>query len=196
MEKPSNHPRKVKFPCMLCKGDQLLRYCFSIPKVLEVWSIGSDQPSSSTSGDHASDKPSTSDSKLHGKKGKVKFTCKLCEGNHPINLITYMDEDSKVLENLTASQPRLPTSYHKLSSNPPLVDEVIDQNSSHVNPTLSECESHEFIPNQSQVKKTVDSISPLVNHTFPIESEYDTTQVLFISSNSNELGGNPPVPSR
>jgi len=68
-----------------------------------VWSTGSDHPSLSTSRDHASDKPSTSDSKLHGKKGKVKFTCKLCEGNHPINLITYMEEDSKVLEDLIAS---------------------------------------------------------------------------------------------
>ena len=39
-------------------------------------------------------------------------------------------------------------------------------------------------------------ISPLVNHTFPKESEYDTTQVLFVSSDSNELEGNPSIPSR
>ena len=39
-------------------------------------------------------------------------------------------------------------------------------------------------------------ISPSVNNTFPVESEYDTTQVLFVSLDSNELGGNPPVPSR
>ena len=39
-------------------------------------------------------------------------------------------------------------------------------------------------------------ISPSVNHTFLLESEYDTTQVLFVSLDSNELGGNPLVPSR
>jgi len=39
-------------------------------------------------------------------------------------------------------------------------------------------------------------ISPSANCTFLEESEYDTTQVLFVSSDSNELGGNPPVPSR
>ena len=33
--KSSNLPRKVKFPCMLCKGDHLLRDCSGIPKVLE-----------------------------------------------------------------------------------------------------------------------------------------------------------------
>lgn len=71
---------------MLCKGDHLLRDCFGIPKVLEVWSTSSHQPLSSTSGNHASDKSSTNDSKVHGKKCKVKFPCKLHEGNHPIHL--------------------------------------------------------------------------------------------------------------
>jgi len=96
MDKSSNHPRKVKFPCMLCKGNLLLRDCTYIPKVLEVWSIGSHRPLSSTYGNHAGDKSSTSDSKVHWKKGKVKFPCKLCEGNHPNHLFPYMDEDSKV----------------------------------------------------------------------------------------------------
>ena len=95
MGKPSNQPCKVKFPCMLCKGDDLLRDCPNIPKVLEVWSTGSHQPLPPTSRDNAGDKPSTSDSKVHGKKGKVKFPCKLCEGNHLIHLHPYMDEASK-----------------------------------------------------------------------------------------------------
>ena len=43
---------------------------------------------------------------------------------------------------------------------------------------------------------TINPISPLANRTFPEESEYDTTQVLFVSLDSNDLGGNPPVPSR
>ena len=78
---------------------------------------------------------------------------------------------------------------------PSLVDKVTDPNQPSVEPTLSECESHKSIPDPSQVEEIVDPISPLVNHTFPIESEYDSTQVLFISSASNELGGNPLVPS-
>ena len=57
-------------------------------------------------------------------------------------------------------------------------------------------ESYEPIPNPNQqVEVTVDSISPSAICTFPEESEYDTTQVIFVSLDSNELGGNPPVPS-
>lgn len=86
---------------MLCKGNHLLRDYPGILKVLEVWSTSSHQPSSSASRDHAGDTPSTSDSKVHGKKGKIKFPCRLCEGNHHIHLFPYMDEASKVLETLT-----------------------------------------------------------------------------------------------
>jgi len=72
---------------------------------------------------------------------------------------------------------------------------LTDKNQPLVKPTLSESESYESIldPNQ-QVKVTVDLISPSVNHTFPKESEYDTAQVIFVSLDSNELGGNPPAP--
>lgn len=59
-----------------------------------MWSTCSHQPFSLASGDHARDKPSPSDSKVHGKKGKVKFSCRLCEANHPIHLCPYMDEAS------------------------------------------------------------------------------------------------------
>ena len=111
---------------MLCKGDHLLQNCPGIPKVLEVWSTGSHRPLSSTSGAHVGDKPSTS--KSHGKKGKVKFPYKLCEGNHPIHLFPLLDEASKELENLIASQPRLPTRYRKFFPDPSLVYHVIDQN--------------------------------------------------------------------
>lgn len=34
MDKSSNQPCKVKFPCMLCKGDHILIDCPGIPKVL------------------------------------------------------------------------------------------------------------------------------------------------------------------
>jgi hypothetical protein len=66
---------------------------------------------------------------------------------------------------------------------------VIDQNSSLVNPTLSESESHESILDQPLVEKMVDLTPPSVNRTFPIESEPHTAQVLLVSSVSNELGG-------
>lgn len=126
--------------------------------------------------------------------GKVNFSCKLCDGNHLIHLCPYMDEASKFLGNLTVSQPQSPTSYHKLSPNTPLVDEVIDQNPPLVNPTLSDSESHKFITNQPLVERMVDSIPPSVDCTFPIESESHTTQVLLVSSGSNELGENPSIP--
>ena len=67
VEKYFDQPHKLKFPCKICKGDHLLWEFHGIPKILEVWSIGSHQPLSSTSRDHAGDKPSTSDNKDHGK---------------------------------------------------------------------------------------------------------------------------------
>jgi len=123
---------------MLCKGNHLLRNCLDIPKVFELWSIGSHQPFSLALGDDAgSYKPSTS--KAHGKNGKVKF---------PL-----MDEGSKELENLTSSQPCLSVGYQKLSPNPSLVDQVVGQKPSLVNPTLYESESHEVVLDQPLVEK-------------------------------------------
>ena len=58
---------------------------------------------SSTSVDDAGDTPSTSGSKVHGNKGKVKFPYRLYEGNHPIHLCPYLDEAQKVLDNHPAS---------------------------------------------------------------------------------------------
>jgi len=103
MEKSSNQPCKVKFACMLCRGDHLLRDCPNIPKVLEVWSTGSHCPLSSSSRDHDGEKSSTSDSKVHGQKDKLKFPSKLREGIIIFTFFPYIEEASKVLENLTYS---------------------------------------------------------------------------------------------
>ena len=84
--------------------------------------------------------------------------------------------------------------YRKLSSDPSLVDPVIDQNSSVVNPTLSKSESRESFLDQTLVEKLVDLTPPSVNYTFLVESEPHTAQVLLVSSVSNELEGNPPNP--
>jgi len=64
-----------------------------------------------------------------------------------------MDEASNMLDILITSQPRLPNGYQNISLDPPLVDQVIYQNSSMVNTTLSESESHESVSNQPLVEK-------------------------------------------
>ena len=106
-----------------------------------------------------------------------------------------MDDASKVLENIPASEPWILVGYQKFSPNRPLVDEVIDQNPSPFNPTLSECESHESIPYHPLVEKMVDLILLSVDHIHPVESEVQTAHVLLVSSNSKELGGDIPIPT-
>ncbi|CAA3018918.1 retrotransposon, unclassified [Olea europaea subsp. europaea] len=46
-EPPYAPPRKVKFPCRLCKEDHLLRDCPGIPMILDAWSHDPARPSSS-----------------------------------------------------------------------------------------------------------------------------------------------------
>ena len=41
----------------------------------------------------------------------------------------------------------------------------------------------------------VDPVLPS-DDTIPKESEKDTVQILFVTSKSDELGGNPPIPSQ
>jgi len=144
----------------------------------KVVTTDSDRPLSLTSRDHVGDKTSYSDIKVHGKNGKVKFPYRLCEDNHPIYHLPSLDESSKVLENLTASQPWLLASYPNLSPNPPLDDEVIDHNPNTINLTLSECESHESVTDQPLVEVMVDSIPTLVDRTFPVESKVNTSHIL------------------
>jgi len=90
------------------------------------------------------------------------------------------DEASKMLENLTISQPQLLASYDKISPNPPLVDEENDHNRSLVNPTLSKHESHESVRNQPLVEKMVDLIPPSFDCTFPMKSGTHTAQIFLI----------------
>ena len=84
-------------------GDHLLQNFPNIPQILEEWSSRSHHHVSSTSGDHAGNTPSTSGSKVHGRKVKVKFPCRLCEWNHPIHLCPYLDESKRVLDNRPTS---------------------------------------------------------------------------------------------
>jgi hypothetical protein len=110
-----NNP-KPKFPCSLCKGDHFLRDCPGLTQVLEMWSS-----TSSTSVSHVDDTPSTSDVQVGKKKKTVKFPCMLCKGNHYSHLCPRMDEASSLLEKL-----QLPKGYRKLSSNPSLVDGLVN----------------------------------------------------------------------
>jgi hypothetical protein len=80
-----------------------------------------------------------------------------------------MDETSKLLENMTVSQPQLPAAYRKLSLNPPVVDGMITPVPSPVNPV-------DHVVNLvtslvEPVDKVVDLIPSSVNHTLPSESE-------------------------
>jgi hypothetical protein len=68
IENSNNIGRKIKFPCRICKGDHLLNHFPCIPKVLEVWSTGSQQPMLPTIVGHVNDNPSTSDHHA-GEKG-------------------------------------------------------------------------------------------------------------------------------
>jgi hypothetical protein len=89
-----------------------------------------------------------------------------------------MEEASKLLEDMTVSQPQLPAAYHKLSLNPPVVDGMITLVPSPVNPV-------DHVVNLvtslvEPVDKVVDPIPSLVNLVLPSESE--TKEVNLIPS--------------
>lgn len=94
---------KAKYLCIICAGDHFHRDCPYFPRILKEWSSHSHHPVSSTSGDYVGSTPSTSDSKVHGRKGKVRIPCRLCEGNHSLNLCPFLDEAERVLDNFLAS---------------------------------------------------------------------------------------------
>ena len=126
LDKPSNPPRKVKFPCMLCTGDHLLRDCPGIPKVLEAWSNGR-PPLPLASGSQVGGTSSTGVGKAPKKQGKITNPCKLCEGHHAIHLCSYMDEAKRILDNSSISGPCLSAGYKQLSLSPPPADPTISQ---------------------------------------------------------------------
>ena len=116
---------------------------------------------SSASGHHTDDSPSTNDSMVKNQKGKVINICFLCKDMHFTYLFPLMDEASKLLEYLIVPQQQLPTGYHKLSLEIPLVDKVVDPILTLVDPTL---------PLKSEVE-VVNPSPSLVNSTLPLESE-------------------------
>jgi hypothetical protein len=80
-----------------------------------------------------------------------------------------MDEASKFLEDMTVSQPQLPAAYHQLSSNPPVVDGMINLvplSASPVDQVVNLVTSLD-----EPVNQVVDPIPSSVNLTLPLESE-------------------------
>jgi hypothetical protein len=115
---------KPKFPCSLCKGDHFLRDFPGLTQVLEMWSS-----TTSTSISHVDDTPSTSHVQVGKKKQTIKLPCMLCKGNHYSHLFPCMDAISSLLEIL-----QLPKGYRNLSSDPSLVDGLVNPVPSLVNP--------------------------------------------------------------
>jgi hypothetical protein len=170
---------KPKFHCSICKGDHFLRDCPSLIKVLEMWSS-----TSSAFVGHADDTPSISDIQVGKKKQTVKFPCMLCKGNHYSHLCPRMDEASSLLEKL-----QLPKGYRKLSSDPSLVDGLVNPVPSPVSPvdqvvnlgsSSIEPQTQVTDPVPSSISpalhqksdtKVVDMFSSSVDPTLPLESD-------------------------
>jgi hypothetical protein len=161
--------RKPKYPCRLCKGSHLLKDCPGLSKVVEAWSTHPHQPMSLASEQHADNPLSTSHDTVGKKKSRVKFPCMLCKGSHLTHLCPHMDEASKLLGDMTVSQPQLPAAYRKLSLDPPVVDGMITPVPSPVN--LVDHVVNLVMSLVEPVDKVVDPIPSLVNPTLPLESE-------------------------
>jgi hypothetical protein len=192
--------RKPKYPCRICKGSHLLKDCPGLSKVIEAWSTHPRQPMSVASEQHADDFLSTSQDTIGKKNSRAKFPCMLCKGSHLTHLFPHMDKASKLLEDMTVSQPQLLAAYRKLSLNPPIVDGIITPVPSPVNPVdhvvnlvtslvgpvdkvVDPIPSsvNLIFPSESETKE-VDLISPSVNPTLPLESKPDTTHVFLIDT--------------
>jgi hypothetical protein len=146
---------KPKFPCSLCKGDHFLRDCPGLTQVLEMWSS-----MSSASVGHVDDTTSTSDVQVGKKKKIVKFPYMLCKGNHYSHICPRMDEASSLLEKL-----QLPKGYRKLSSDPSLVDGLVNPVPSSVSPVdqVVNLVSSSIEPQTQVVGPVPSSISPTLH---------------------------------
>jgi hypothetical protein len=157
---------KPKFPCSLCKGDHFLRDFLGLIKVLEMWSS-----TSSASVGHVDDTPSTSDVQVGQKKKNVKFPCMLCKGNHYSHLCPHMDKASSLLEKL-----QLPKGYRKLSSDPSLVDGL-------VNPIPSPVSSVDQVVNlvSSSIEPQTQVVDPVPSSISPALHQKSDTKVVDLS---------------
>jgi hypothetical protein len=130
---------------------------------------------------HADDPPSTSHDIVGKKKSRVKFPCLLCKGSHLTHLFPHMDKASKLMEDMTVSQPQLPAAYRKLYLNPPVIDGMIDLAPSPANPIDHVINLVMLLV--ELVDKVVDPIPSSVNLVLP--SERKTKEVDLIPSSVN-----------
>lgn len=154
---------------------------------------------SSTSETHVESTPSTSVSEVHGKKGKYRFPCKLCEGDHAVHRCPFLDEAKRVLKDHPISPIRLPPRYKKLSPSPPLVKNLAGPLKWSAEASIIEDELSESTPDESQkVETAVDPVLPSKvpssNDTATEENEDSTIQIIFVNTNSNDQGNNLPIP--
>ena len=192
-ENPHTAPTRPKSPCVICKGDHYHRDFPSIPQILRDWSPRLHNPVSSTSETHVESTPSTSGSEVHGQKGKYRFPCKLCEGNHAVHHCPFLDEAKRVLEDRPVSPIRLPPGYKKLSPSPPLVENPAGPLKWSAEASIVEDEPSESTPDESQkVETAVDLVLPSEvpssDDTVTEENEDSTVQILFVNTNSNDQG--------
>jgi hypothetical protein len=180
---------KPKFPCNLCKGDHFLRDCPGLTQVLEMCSS-----MSSASVGQVDDTLSTSDFQVGRKKKTVKFPCMLCKGNHYSHLCPGMDEASSLLKKL-----QLPKGYRKISSNPSLVDGLVNPVPSPVSPVdqVVNLVSSSIEPQTKVVDPVSSSIIPALHQKSDTKvvdlfsSSIDPT--LLLESGTKEVDSFPPV---
>ena len=142
---------------------------------------------------------STSENEVNGKKGRFKFPCRLCEGDHALHYFPFLDEAKRVLDNHPVSPQWLPPGYKKLLPSPSLVENLTDTLLLSVEAPTIEDKLSESTPNQSQqvemaVNPILSSEGPPSNDTVAKENENDTVQILFVNVDSDEHGGNIPIP--
>ena len=154
---------------------------------------------SSTSDNYVESTPSTSESEAPGQKGKYRFPCKLCEGDHAIHRCPFLDEAKRVLENCSVSLLRLPPGYKKLLPSPSLVENLADPPRWSAKASIIEDKPSESTPEESQkVEAVVDPVLPSedlsLDDTITEENKDDTIQILFVNTDSDEHGDNLLVP--
>lgn len=154
---------------------------------------------SSTSGDHVESTLSTSESEVPIQKGKFKFPCKLCEGDHVIYHCPFLYEAKIVLDDRPISLLRLPPGYKKLLPSSSLVENPDDTHLWTAEASIIEDKPYESTPNEIQkVEAAIDPVfpseDPSLDDTITEENKDDTVQILFVNTNSDEHGGSISVP--
>jgi len=123
----------------------------------------------------------------------------MCEGDHAIYYFPFLDEAKRVLDDRPVSLLRLPPRYKELLTNPSLVENLTDPPRWSVEASIIEDKPSESTPEEIQkVEVESDPVFPSEvpssDDTVTKENKDDTVQILFVNTNSDEHGGNLPIP--